>query len=936
MHRSTAQPRVLRSPPRCGRGRRASLACAVLRAACVVLALSAGTARGSAPVAGPSIAFFYGEAPPIDQLRHFDRVVVEADHLTPEDFRALAAAGAAAYAYVSIGELSRSRALHRHLQPAWILGHNAAFGSDILDQSQPGWRALLLARWLEPLWQRHHPAGFFLDTLDSYQAVARTPAARAAQQAGLIATIRALRARFPGARLLLNRGFELLPAIAGLVDGVVAESLVRGHRGGAGFVPVPPEDREWLLQRLREARDRYHLPVFAVDYVPARDRALMRDTARRIAALGVSPWVSTPALDQLGVGLIEPLPRRVLALWSSEDLHPAAGAAYQPPQALQSAPVQTCAQIKALGDVPDVAYAKVLRAAALPLEYLGYAVEYLDAAGPLPAYPLAGRYAGIVSWFSQELSASGPYRAFLARALDDGLRVAMLGHPGFALTREWQARLGVRSDPGRPRGAVHVLARDALIGFEAAPEPRLRGFQPLRVVEAGARRHLSLQDEGGLRMDAVFSAAFGGLALDPYVLEEGYQGNQRWHLDPFAFLSEALALPALPMADVTTEEGRRVLITHIDGDGFVSQAELPQGGFAGQVILEQILSVYRIPTTVSVIEGEICGRAGYQEPGGPCRYAALSRDSDGKPGLEATARAIFRLPHVELASHTYSHPFDWQRLGCRQTDGSMNGLFERPVLAARDDDPARFLEAALRRDIDGSAAYINGLSPSPQKRVQVLLWSGNALPPEAALRRAREAGLANLNGGETAPTRLAPSLTGISPLARPVGRELQIYAPITNENIYTDLWRGPFYGFRDAVQSFELTGSPRRLKPMNIYYHFYSGTKLGALKALRAVYDHALAQGPKPLWASAYARRARDFYQVTLARALDGVFLLRGEGQLRTLRLPEGLGDPDLQRSRGVTGLWRTPQGRYVGLVGSGREVLYLRPPQPQKARGPS
>mgnify|MGYP000644431147 CR=1 FL=1 len=310
-------------------------------------------------------------------------------------------------------------------------------------------------------------------------------------------------------------------------------------------------------------------------------------------------------------------------------------------------------------------------------------------------------------------------------------------------------------------------------------------------------------------------------------------------------------------------------------------------------------------------------------PGGPCRYPEVAADRPGQPGAERIARAIFALPHVEMASHTYSHPFDWQRLGCRGREGNMNGLFERPVLRPRDADPVAFLGEALRRDIAGSADYINGLGAGG-KRVRALLWSGNALPTEEALRQARLAGLVNLNGGESAPTREWGSLTALSPLARPAGGELQLFAPITNENIYTDLWRGPFYGFRRVTESFELTERPRRLKPMNIYYHFYSGTKVAALRALEAAYEHALRQNPKHLWVSEYAQRAADFYDVTLARTLDGSFGIRGQGQLRTLRLPPELGWPDRERSQGVTGVWSLPQGRYVGLRGTGRELLVL------------
>ena len=51
--------------------------------------------------------------------------------------------------------------------------------------------------------------------------------------------------------------------------------------------------------------------------------------------------------------------------------------------------------------------------------------------------------------------------------------------------------------------------------------------------------------------------------------------QSRWIIDPFAFLQQALALPALPLPDTTTENGRRLMFIHIDGDGYPSRAELP-------------------------------------------------------------------------------------------------------------------------------------------------------------------------------------------------------------------------------------------------------------------------------------------------------------------------------------------------------------------------
>ena len=118
----------------------------------------------------------------------------------------------------------------------------------------------------------------------------------------------------------------------------------------------------------------------------------------------------------------------------------------------------------------------------------------------------------------------------------------------------------------------------------------------------------------------------------------------RDRIDPFAFLTSSLQLPAIPAPDVTTENGRRLFFSHIDGDGFPSLSESPGNPPAGDVLLKEILEKYRVPTTMSVIEAET-------SPQG--LYPKMSQQ------LEAIARRIFRLSHVEIASHTYTHPFRW-------------------------------------------------------------------------------------------------------------------------------------------------------------------------------------------------------------------------------------------------------------------------------------
>ena len=253
--------------------------------------------------ADPAVAFFYGPQPPWDELRAFDVVVVDPDH-SGTDPRQREQADSRVFAYVSVGEVHPSRPWFAEVPKRWQVGENKPWGSVVVDQSRPEWPAFFVDTVIAPLWDKGY-RGFFLDTLDSWHLVAKTPEARSRQQAGLVAVIRLLKQRFPEARLIFNRGFEILPEVHDLAWMVAAESLFQGHDPSRNAVTeVSAPDRDWLLARLGEVRERYGLPVLVIDYVKPGQRALARQTAERIRALGMIPWVATPALDSLGVGLV--------------------------------------------------------------------------------------------------------------------------------------------------------------------------------------------------------------------------------------------------------------------------------------------------------------------------------------------------------------------------------------------------------------------------------------------------------------------------------------------------------------------------------------------------------------------------------------------------------------------------------------------------------
>ena len=323
-----------------------------------------------------------------------------------------------------------------------------------------------------------------------------------------------------------------------------------------------------------------------------------------------------------------------------------------------------------------------------------------------------------------------------------------------------------------------------------------------------------------------------------------------------------------------------------------------------------------MPTTVSFVEGEI----------GP-----VGLNPRLSPELEPIARAIGGLPHVELASHTFSHPFDWLR-------AARAGAPDRPRPARPAAGPVHLPIAGYRysaqREVRGSVDYLNQRIAPPGKKVKAMLWSGNALPDERALREAAAAGPGQRQRRQLRrPATTLPALTQVPSLYRPVGPHLQIYAPAHNENVFIETFRNgsPIYGFRKVIKLFEFTDRPRRLKPIDIYYHFYSGASEAATSALREVYLWALRQETIPLHLSEYAARASAFPAGRVARRIDGTWELRGLGAVRTVRLPEALGWPDLKRSLNVIGVRAGPDGRFVAVLPGDPVVLALAPQPPRE-----
>jgi len=794
------------------------------------------------------------------------------------------------YSYLSIGEVAadapyREKAIGRKIP---FFGKNEFWQSDLVDLSHPDWTQFVIELAGVAVEKRFD--GFFLDTVDTVDLLIQKYPERAESfRSGLVSLIKKLKAAYPDKKIIINRGFPVIDQLAGIVDGMLVESLYQTFDGTTKtYVGVAPSTTEELLRRIQKIKDA-GFAIYILDYVDPGNRVLARETARRIESLGYHALITTIDLQGRVLAPLVAKPRHLLALFGNRSTELA----------------------NAINYPTDSFVAKNVQ---MVVEWLGYEVDYLNAAVDGPPAALDAKYCGIL--LDRDLEIPPEKEKALADWLilqkDNGVKLIFLGEIHFseeATQMRLLKALGVQGSGDillRPQNLRVQSLDEGMMNYETKVRLRPQNLRDLRAPK-GAQVYLSLALTSGRQdyiFDPVFTASWGGMGLDPFIAFQRPDFLELWLCDPFQFFSAALGVDEGPVPDPTTRDGLRILYSHIDGDGFANKSVVETGKRSAEIIRDQVIKAYPIPITFSIIEAEIRGRLVGQMPG-------------DEPALMEIARSVFALPNVQAGSHSYTHPFYWM------TNDRTALSYEGQNLVLT--NAYRGAKVDVRREIAGSVKFIDEELLPPGKKVSMFLWSGNCRPSPEAVRLTRELGIENMNGGETLISARYPSITSVSPRAISWGGELQVYAANQNENEFNDNWRGPFYGgYIHTIETFKRTESPRRLKPMNIYYHLYCGDYPDATKVLQQVYEFALSQPAHALTAAQYAGIVRDSRETIIIKRSDQHWVLMNKGQLRTFRMAANGVAPDLFQCKGVTGFSSGRNGLYVHTDGSPKVELVL------------
>lgn len=210
--------------------------------------------------------------------------------------------------YLSLGEVENYRADFAAVRSAgYMLMENPNWkGSYFVDVRDPRWTARIVDRLAAQVWEKGFH-GFFLDTLDNPPHLEREDPKRfQGMNAAAIQLVKSLRARFPKAKIMLNRAFELQLALAQDVDFLLGESVrARYFEDRKAYDLTPEAEYRDYVAKLKAAKARNpRLQVMTLDYWSPDDPAGIKRLYAAQRAQGFAPYVATPALD-----IVVPEPR---------------------------------------------------------------------------------------------------------------------------------------------------------------------------------------------------------------------------------------------------------------------------------------------------------------------------------------------------------------------------------------------------------------------------------------------------------------------------------------------------------------------------------------------------------------------------------------------------------------------------------------------------
>ncbi|PCJ21468.1 MAG: hypothetical protein COB02_02430 [Candidatus Cloacimonadota bacterium] len=781
---------------------------------------------------------YYGNKIPEYKLYKYDNLVID-----PDQYKNVWEFPNTTYAYISMGEIEKYRSYYslmlkkgilKKTNPDWPDAKYISLKDDI-------WRKYLLTKVIPNVLEKGYK-GIFLDTLDSLITSKQ-------DRKLIIKLINSIKVRFPKLKLMANRGISLLKDLN--VDSVLLESTLshydfktKKHSLASNYsIKVPSK-----------------IKIFSLDYWPRDDQKTIKSLYKKAVEKNYTPLISTIDLQQEPILLYD---LKTKFFFNSIKL--------------QFEKKQTARKILGIYDYGDVNTNGIHLNIEAILNY--YGMHCLTRHTSHLPTKLA-QYDGVILWLTG-VELKNPLKLFqlLAKAKSLGLPILWMGGlPSVSkkfLKQKELDKLIFKAFGIKSGGYYFTKNINSKISYshpdyhfeKKLSKIKLTSIQSYTIQTNSIKQPiLTISTPNFKNTTPCYFSEWGAFLDSGKAFLEGFSHQSRWYMNPYTIMENTFYKNHWPIPDATTIEGKRIAYIHIDGDGVLSLSEISAGKSCGQVAIEKIFKKYKLKTGVSFIANEI------------------DDNFQGDAVSQQVAYDTFALDYIEAASHTYSHPFSWEKgiVAFSINKNATDALWDNGTIKAKQE-----VGGILNLDfeIKKSMEYLSQFLPK-NKTLDIIYYSGDCVPTKQQLIYLKKNNILAFNGGDSYFDHNFNSLSYVTPIGRDVGGQKQIYSSNANENTYTDLWNDRFWGFARVKETWDNTGYPKRLKPMNMYYHYYSLAKLGSYRALTFLYDylHKNKKNIALVYPSQFIKIAHNFYTIKIKQISPKHFKISNAIDLKEIR----------------------------------------------------
>ena len=583
-----------------------------------------------------------------------------------------------------------------------------------------------------------------------------------------------------------------------------------------------------------------------------------------------------------------------------------------------------------------------------PLNHLGYSLRYLDVSVERLPDQIDSEIAGAVTWFDAPL-ADPSWFARWAEALradcPDDFSFVVLGETGLLPDRKPDAT----EERYLHRLGLGWKARSVLLGDftdVALRDPKVLGYESDFVFQPGRYASLSALSYSDAALSVVPAGKTPAAGIDLVVLHHPnvyvhqsatLDADMRapgnfWIMDPFAILGRALSRNRqMPIADVTTLNGRRIYFETVGPEGWLAPApartfdEEPRLG--AENLLARLIRPYPdLPVTVSVVVGDLDQAIG-GKPAQRGRRAAAQIFALAHTAVATSGRSLVRrwAEVSQLAQPTalandskVAAPLDQSNRLLAILGRNLREAFADPQAPAEPQLSDQLRQYGqdpfvLSEETAKAIEAVRALTPN-KPMPPLFLWSGDGNPDKEARVAVAKTGARALGGGATT-LGASMSVSGLSPFLLADGPQVHVYHALPG-----DLGNSGYPSKdEDALQGLALlvaqTDVPLRLKPFQLAYSAGSANQFVARSVIERLKRMAVSTKTIPIFAQRYVEIVEGFASVKFRP--EGVLTWRitDRGGLQTIRFDGAQAlSLNLAESEGTLGARRINGSLYIAL----------------------